>query len=345
MDLRMSPYRQVVCRAYRLALVTQRDGEARCVSTGEQQGIIEVVQDACTVGSILLQSMAPSKTKLAIHKKCSAAMVFSPGGAHGFRVSRSLRLTRRRCTTQPCCATGWSRSVGCMTCPPRSEAHSGLKAWSECAVSGTGLQLTTCTVCLLTGSLHTHKLWRPLCTHAQGIAWQRGDICVLARHACSVLTQRPRRFIMGVGDRHNDNVMLTSSGQLLHIDFGHIMGNFKTKFGMKRERAPFLLTPAFVGVMGGPGTQAHRVLAQRSLPSQAEPPWWWAGSPQFSLFSKLCCDAFLALRRRSNLLLSLFSLMLGGGLPELQTEDDLSWMRASLMVRAANDGCDPLCHT
>jgi phosphatidylinositol-4,5-bisphosphate 3-kinase len=58
-------------------------------------------------------------------------------------------------------------------------------------------------------------------------------------------------YALGIGDRHNDNVMLKKNGNLFHIDFGHFLGNYKAKFGIKREKAPFIFTPAFAHVLGG----------------------------------------------------------------------------------------------
>jgi phosphatidylinositol-4,5-bisphosphate 3-kinase len=41
------------------------------------------------------------------------------------------------------------------------------------------------------------------------------------------------------------------NGNLFHIDFGHFLGNYKSKFGFKREKAPFIFTPACAHVLGG----------------------------------------------------------------------------------------------
>jgi len=110
-------------------------------------------------------------------------------------------------------------------------------------------------------------------------------------------------YVLGIGDRHNDNVMITKSGKLFHIDFGHFLGNYKKKFGFKRERAPFVFTPDFAFVMGG------------------------RDSPDFMYFVDLCCTAYNILRKHANMFINLFAMMLSTGIPELTMVEDLYYLR------------------
>ena len=77
--------------------------------------------------------------------------------------------------------------------------------------------------------------------------------CVMKMVACKSFiyykTKCTRFIFLGIADRHNDNIMVRTNGQLFHIDFGHILGNFKYKFGIKRERVPIVLPSEFVEVI------------------------------------------------------------------------------------------------
>eukprot|EP00004_Rigifila_ramosa_P025199 TRINITY_DN748_c0_g1_i3.p1 TRINITY_DN748_c0_g1~~TRINITY_DN748_c0_g1_i3.p1 ORF type:complete len:138 (+),score=40.29 TRINITY_DN748_c0_g1_i3:123-536(+) len=103
--------------------------------------------------------------------------------------------------------------------------------------------------------------------------------------------------------------MLTKRGNLFHIDFGHFLGNFKSKFGIKRERAPFVLTPDIAFVMGGKGT------------------------PEFNRFIELSCQAYNIVRAHSNVFINLFAMMLSTGIPELESESDIDFLKGTLSIQ------------
>jgi phosphatidylinositol-4,5-bisphosphate 3-kinase len=128
-------------------------------------------------------------------------------------------------------------------------------------------------------------------------------------HSCAGYTVAS--YVLGIGDRHNDNVMITKSGNLFHIDFGHFLGNIKYFLGVKREWAPFVLTPDFVYVMGG------------------------ETSDTFNMYKNLCSRAFLCLRRHNELIFNLFSLMRSTGIPELACVEDAQYIRDALMLTSS----------
>lgn len=48
-------------------------------------------------------------------------------------------------------------------------------------------------------------------------------------------------YILDLGDRHSGNLLIQQhTARIFHIDFGHILGHKKSKFGFKREVEPFI---------------------------------------------------------------------------------------------------------
>lgn len=96
-------------------------------------------------------------------------------------------------------------------------------------------------------------------------------------------------YILGVGDRHLDNLLLSPEGRFFHADFGYILGRDPKPFAPQMK-----LCPEMVEGMGG------------------------SNSPQYADFKSYCFTAYTALRKSSNLILNLFSLMVDANITDIR---------------------------
>ncbi len=102
-------------------------------------------------------------------------------------------------------------------------------------------------------------------------------------------------YLLGICDRHNDNIMVKYTGHMFHIDFGKYLGDAQTFAGFKRDRTPMLFTLDMFHVINQ-GKQANAL---------------------FQEFVEMCCKAFQILRKNYHLLLTLIELMTNSGIPGL----------------------------
>ncbi|KAI6694834.1 hypothetical protein NL676_022544 [Syzygium grande] len=100
-------------------------------------------------------------------------------------------------------------------------------------------------------------------------------------------------FILGIGDRHLDNLLLREDGHLFHVDFGFILGRDPKPFP-----PPMKLCKEMVEAMGGTESQ------------------------YYTRFKTYCCEAYNILRKSSNLILNLFHLMAGSNIPDIASDPE-----------------------
>ena len=101
-------------------------------------------------------------------------------------------------------------------------------------------------------------------------------------------------YILGIGDRHLENLMIDNNGRLFHIDFGYILGK-----DPKPMPPPIKLCKEMVECMGG------------------------KGSKRYEEFQQKCVNAYWVLRDNARVIVNMFYLMIDSGIPELNNIDNL----------------------
>ncbi|XP_060064523.1 phosphatidylinositol 4-phosphate 3-kinase C2 domain-containing subunit beta-like, partial [Ylistrum balloti] len=117
-------------------------------------------------------------------------------------------------------------------------------------------------------------------------------------------------YILGICDRHNDNIMLKQSGHMFHIDFNKFLGDSQMFGNIKRDRVPFVLTSDMAYVINNGEKRSDR----------------------FQNFIDQCCQAFNIIRKNANLFLNLFALMTRAGIPGV-SENSAMYIQKALLPK------------
>ncbi|KAH3668057.1 hypothetical protein OGAPHI_001811 [Ogataea philodendri] len=97
-------------------------------------------------------------------------------------------------------------------------------------------------------------------------------------------------YLLGVGDRHLENLLLTTDGYFFHADFGYILGQDPKPF------PPLMKLP--IQIIEGMGGLSNE---------------------NYQKFCNYCFITYITLRKNASLILNIFQLMIDSSIPVLQT--------------------------
>jgi phosphatidylinositol 3-kinase len=104
-------------------------------------------------------------------------------------------------------------------------------------------------------------------------------------------------YLIGVGDRHLENLMVTKTGHMFHVDFGWIFGENPPKKGMLVP--PIRINHPMIMGMGGKESAGYQDFKAKSI------------------------KAFLHLRKHRKFILDIVMLMVDAQIPNLPTEKSM----------------------
>ncbi|VDM25693.1 unnamed protein product [Toxocara canis] len=158
-------------------------------------------------------------------------------------------------------------------------------------------------------------------------------------------------YVLGIGDRHNDNILVTTTGHVFHIDFGKYMGDWQMAAGFRRllvaalcrsrantygllvspycvhgyrpsditlsvrDRVPFIFTSDMAYVINEGSSQS--------------------ATSRYQSFVDNCCKAFNLLRKKYSLLMNLMKLISCSNVPGMGM-DAINFVQGNLLLNLSD---------
>ena len=121
-------------------------------------------------------------------------------------------------------------------------------------------------------------------------------------------------YVIGIGDRNADNVLVRDSGEIFHTSFNYILGKMRRSvvgnYSWKREVAPFLFLPANKYCITNGDKDKDKYIE----------------------FERMALNAYQILRKRHKLLINLFVLMLPSQMPDLIKKRNIIYLCEKLYL-------------
>ena len=121
-------------------------------------------------------------------------------------------------------------------------------------------------------------------------------------------------YLLAIGDRHLENLMLINNGKMWHLDFGYILGKNPPKKGVWVP--PIRINKPMVLGLGGLSSAGYREFVSKTI------------------------DAFLYLRNYRNLIMNLMALMIDSSIenmPKQEAEKLLTQMNERFLPHLSNE--------